>query len=112
MKYVKLIAKPDEWYKEGTEAFYDDSTIHVPIVPIKRLTKQEFEKRLAEWGCGMMVGMRVPDPERNYELKYHQGKWYVDGECCPLDEFEIVETEEYVEFQNRDELYEWYEQGN
>lgn len=37
MRYIKFISKPNEWYKEGTEAFLDLEP------PIRRITVEEFE---------------------------------------------------------------------
>ena len=109
MKYVKLIAKPDTWYKEGTEVFYDVSPFQNPNVPVKRLTKEEFEKRSNEWDAGVMVGLHTPDAD--YEIKLFGTDDRIDGELCQLNEFDIIETEEYLEFQTREELEKWYEQN-
>jgi hypothetical protein len=107
MKYVKLIAKPDTWYKEGTEVFYDDSSIKEPNVPIKRITKEEFENKLKEeWNYGCMVGLRIPTYES--EIKIFGTNDRIDGESCSLDEFEVIETDEYLEFQDSEELEKWY----
>lgn len=102
MQYVKLIAKPNTWYKVGTEVFYDDSSIQNPNVPIKRLTKEEFEKRSNEWDSGLMVGLHTPDAD--YEIKLFGTDDRIDGELCSLDEFDVIETNEYLEFQNSEEL--------
>ena len=107
MKYVKLIAKPDTWYKVGTEVFYDDSSIKEPDVPIKRLTKEEFEKRSKEWDFGLMVGLHTPTED--YETKLFGTDDRIDGELCQLNEFEVIETDEYREFQTSKELKNWYE---
>jgi hypothetical protein len=107
MKYIKLIAKPDTWYKTGTEAFYDDSTIDKPYVPIKRLTKEEFKKRSKEWHSGVMIGLHTPTHYDEVAVVGTDDR--VDGELCFLEEFEVIETDEYLEFQNSDELEKWYE---
>lgn len=103
MKYVKLIAKPDTWYKAGTEVFYDDSSIKEPNVPIKRITKEDFEERSKEWHSGCMVGLHTP-------THYHEVA-VLDRELCFLEEFEVIETNDYLEFQDSKELKNWYEQN-
>ena len=106
MKYIKLIAKPDTWYKVGTEVFFDDSSVEEVGVPIKRITKDDFEKRYKEWHSGCMIGIHTP-------TKYHEVAVVgtgdrVDGELCFLEEFDIIETDEYIEFQNSKELEKYY----
>jgi hypothetical protein len=108
MKYVKLIAKPKTWYKEGTEVFYDDSSIKEPNVPIKRVSKEEFEKRAKEWHSGCMVGLHTPTHYREVAVVGTEDR--IDGELCFLEEFEVLETDEYLEFQDSKELKNWYEQ--
>lgn len=100
MKYVKLIAKPDTWYKVGTEVFFDDSSEKEVDVPIKRITKDAFEKRSKEWHSGCMVGLHTPTAYPEVAV--------VDGELCFLEEFDIIETDEYIEFQNSKELEKYY----
>jgi hypothetical protein len=102
MKYVKLIAKPDTWYKAGTEVFYDDSSIKEPNVLIKRITKEDFAERSGKQHSGCMVGIHTPN-------HYHEVA-VVDEELCFLEEFEVIETDEYLEFQDSKELKNWYEQ--
>lgn len=79
MKYVKLTAKPDTWFKEGTEVYSYDC--HPP--------KQLWRVSLDEWESSV-----------NAE-KYHQGVlargqtedgW--DGEFCWCDEFEVEIVDE------------------
>jgi hypothetical protein len=50
MKYVKFIARPDTWYKEGTEAFID--TNYPNQNSFHRFTVEEFEayKKVHEIG--------------------------------------------------------------
>lgn len=80
MKYVKLIAKPNTWYVEGTEVWdYDDE---------RRVTKEEWEKMQV---IGCYRGIRKPDLE--YEIKLFGTDFRVDGECCSPDEFVAEETD-------------------
>jgi len=101
MKYVKFIAKPYQYYKEGTEAFIDSS--YPSDRSFHRFTVEEFEayKKVPEWwGCGLFVGRRL-DMEA-----YEQ----IDRELCSLDEFDIVETDEPLSFTNDEELDKFYRQ--
>jgi len=109
MKYIKLIAKPDTWYKPGTEVFFDDSSVKEPNVPIKRIIQEDFKKRSKEFHSGCMVGLHTPT---NYhEVKVVGTDDRIDGELCFLEEFEAIETDEYLEFQDSKELEKWYEQN-
>jgi len=86
MKYVKLTAKPDTWFVEGTEVWnYDEN---------RRLTKEEWES------CNnfivLVCGLRKCDPTFSYEKEYmekHKVEYRIDGESCGCDEFEV----EFVE---------------
>lgn len=89
MKYVKLIAKPDTWFKAGTEVYHYDCN---PPTDLFRLTLDEWNKDHS-WGIDVR-GIRINQEE--YEVKAGLGqigeeRW--DGELCCTDEFdcEIVE---------------------
>lgn len=89
MKYVKLTARPDTWFKAGTEAFDEDTG--------KRHTLDRFN----EWkkdGLVCVVGTLVimADDGDRLKMGYAVGEETQDGECCGIDEFdvEIVETEQ------------------
>ncbi len=79
MKLVKLIAKPNTWFKEGTEVYnYDEYGL--------RFTLDEY-KKWEESGTILARGIRVcecPEAE-NRPL----GGEYIDGEYCDIDEFEV-----------------------
>lgn len=91
MKYVKLIAKPDTWFKEGTEVFHYDFKYEEKV----RITLEDYE----EWKKDGMIcvrGIRICE-EGNGEVEnlgYRVGDEREDGECCLLDEFEIEIIEE------------------
>lgn len=82
MKYVKLTAKPDTWFVEGTEVWsYDED---------RRLTKKEWES----WNgfIVLVTGLRKCDPKFSYEKEYmekHGVEFRIDGESCGRDEFEV-----------------------
>lgn len=74
-QYVKLIAKPDTWFKAGTEVWcYDEP---------RRLTLEEFNV----WDQSILVrGIRVCEFDSELEKI---GEEYIDGESCLLDEFDL-----------------------
>lgn len=81
-KYVKLIAKPDTWFKVGTEVFdYDEYG--------KRYTLEDYNKWL-ESGIILARGTRVC--EHGYELNigYKNGEEREDGELCNINEFDMT----------------------
>lgn len=70
MKYVKLIAKPDTWFKAGSEVWHYDEH--------RRLTLEEWN----EWfksGIALVSGIHVSERD---ELDG-------DGELCTCDEFDV-----------------------
>jgi len=101
MKYVKFITRPDQWYKEGTEAFIDNNYPNQNA--FHRFTVKEFEaykKVHEEWNCGLFVGCRL----------YNEGYERIDGELCSLDEFDIIKTDEPLSFATEEELDKFYRQ--
>lgn len=97
MKYVKFIAKPNQWYKEGTEAFFE-----IDELP-RRITVEEFKIHKATnggWNAGIFVGCRVDI----------EGYEQIDGVLCTLEEFDIIETDEPLSFATEEELDNFYKQ--
>jgi hypothetical protein len=88
MKYVKLIAKPDTWFKEGTEVWSYDKPC--------RLTLQEWEDCVNFTGIkGVCVrGIRVVEFDSEIAMGYKVGEEIVDGEFCGCDEFIVEVIEE------------------
>jgi len=82
MKYVKLIARPNTWFKAGTEVFdYDEYG--------KRISLGSYNKWL-ESGTILARGIRVC--ESGFEednLGYKVGDEREDGEFCSLKEFDV-----------------------
>lgn len=108
MKYVKLIARPNTWFKAGTEV-YDYNKYG------KRLTLAELEKWAEAFqgyikiendtitavkGSILLTGIRVCKYDYELELGYKVGEERQDGEQCSLDEFdiEIIDSEKVVDF--------------
>ncbi len=85
MKYVKLIARPNTWFKEGTEVFDYDSDYE----DAKRLTLEEWNKWL-ESGIICVRGIRVCESVN--ELT-EVGEEYIDGESCGCREFDVTEID-------------------
>ena len=82
-KTVKLIAKPDTWFKEGTEVFNCDDTKR------RRFTCEE----LALWrlsGIILCSGTRIKQHDSE-QSGYAIGEEYQDEETCLLEEFDIIE---------------------
>jgi hypothetical protein len=72
MKYVKLIAKPDTWFKAGTEVFsYDEFGV--------RITLESYNKWLKS-GSILARGIHM----------YEDGVEAEDGELCGIDEFDMI----------------------
>jgi hypothetical protein len=77
--YVKLISKEHEWFDVGTEVFeaYMDG-YNAKNKPLKRMTVEEY-KIWEKSGNILGFGLR-------------NGSWRT--ELCPIEEFDIVYTEE------------------
>ena len=101
-KYVKLIAKPNTWFKAGTEVFHDDQYG-------RRHTLEEIEKWAEEWkgyikiennkitevqGSILARGIRICEYDYELKLGYKKGKEREDGELCSLDEFDMTIVDE------------------
>ena len=91
-KYVKLIAKPDTWFKTGTEVFDDD-----PDEYGKRITLESYNKWLKS-GSILARGIHI----------YEDGVEAEDGELCGIDEFdaELVEEERLIQTNQVDVMIE------
>lgn len=86
IKYVKLIAKPDTWFKAGTEVFdYDEYG--------KRITLEAYNK-WRESGMILASGIRVCEHDYELKLGYKLGEEREDGESCSLDEFDMTIVDE------------------
>ena len=83
---VKLIAKPDTWFKAGTEAFDDDEYG-------KRITLESYNKWLKS-GSILARGIRVCEHDYELKLGYKLGEEREDGELCGIDEFDVEVVEE------------------
>jgi len=97
MKYVKFISKPEEWFKEGTEAFYQDSKYKS-----RRMTVEEYQDiKNSVYPAACFVGIRVCEDNPNERNFSEPGEERIDGEFCNFDEFDIEYTDEYKEEYNR-----------
>lgn len=90
MKYVKLIAKPDTWFKEGTEVYdyYSRENTHC------RVTLKEWEEAVSFQGINSLCvsGIRVSQLKYEIEIFGEGERW--DGEFCTCDEFEVEIVDE------------------
>lgn len=91
MKYVKLTAKPDTWFKEGTEV-YDYNC--KPPEQLFRVTLEEWESCVNFNGIrGICVcGFRIPQIKDEIDIFGEGGRW--DGEFCDVDEFDVEIVDE------------------
>jgi hypothetical protein len=81
-KYVKLIAKPDTWFKAGTEVFdYDEYG--------KRITLEAYNEWLKS-GSILVTGIRVCEFQYELALGYKFGEEREDGELCDIDSFDMT----------------------
>jgi len=81
-KYVKLIARPNTWFKAATEVFDYDSDEYG-----KRITLESYNKWL-ESGTILARGIHI----------YEDGVEAEDGELCGVNEFDmtIVDDEKNI----------------
>lgn len=98
MKYVKFVSKPDQWFKEGTEVFYEDGNFKS-----RRMTIEEYHLLLNSppYPAAVFVGIRVCEDNPNERNFSEVGEERIDGEFCNFDEFYIEFTDEYREEYNR-----------
>ena len=91
MKYVKLIAKPDTWFKAGTEVYDYDSSFPSNL---KRITLDVWEECSTFTGIKAILatGIRVADTDHEIELFGVGERW--DGEHCSCDEFDVEIVDE------------------
>lgn len=85
MKYVKLTAKPDTWFKEGTEVLYeDDHYIN------RRLTVEEWDIMIKDtYQSGLFRGLRIIEDPVSEGGGVVGGEHDGDGELCSYDEFDV-----------------------
>ena len=88
MKYVKLIARPDTWFKAGTEVWNYD-------IQKQRVTLEEWNDA-EKFGAGIGVrGIHVGEEDSPNERGngHLPGEEWEDGEWCGCDEFDVTETD-------------------
>jgi hypothetical protein len=90
-KYVKLIAKPDTWFKAGTEAYDYDCDENDKY----RITLEQWEKDWLPSGIVCARGTRVCENPRSENAPHVGFEWF-DGESCGIDEFTIEIVDERV----------------
>jgi hypothetical protein len=76
--FVKLIAKPDTWFKAGTEVLWEDNKW-----VDRRPTEQEWEE-IVQQGFSVFRGIRVAEDNPNENARYTPGEEYEDGEVCQI----------------------------
>ena len=94
MKYVKLTAKKDTWFKEGTEVYHYDSDENNKF----RISLDEWKAMTDDsigWGVlvrGTWIAVKGVGAVEN--CGYVEGREYFDGELCDIEEFEIEIVDE------------------
>ena len=79
---IKYIAKPDTWFKEGTECILED----------------DFRTGHVDSDMGLFRGIYIVGSNEGYDT-YWYNKGYKEGdevemnEVCPFDEFDIIDME-------------------
>lgn len=89
-KYVKLTARPDTWFKEGTEVYDYESDYEKR----QRITLEEFER---DWKPSQIIcvrGIRIVENPLSEGQHLQVGQEFIDGEACAIDEFDIEIVEE------------------
>ena len=87
----RYFAKPDTWFKEGTEAFYEEE-----MFPVGTL----FDEDGISHGSAIYRGIYVIGPNEGYDTYWHS-KGYKEGdevemrEHCCNSEFYVEENEEW-----------------
>jgi len=91
MKFVKLTAKPDTWFKKGTEV-YDYNC--EPPEQLLRVTLEEWESCVNFTGIKAICvcGFRIPQFKNEIDIFGENGRW--DGEFCSVDDFEVEIVDE------------------
>ena len=91
MKFVKLTAKPDTWFKEGTEVYSYDCN---PPNQLWRVSLDEWESCINFEGINAICvrGLRIPELKNELEIFGEGERW--DGEFCGCDEFEVEIVDE------------------
>lgn len=95
-KYVKFIAKPNTWYKEGSEVLIQAFSKIENKVYGYRMTLDDYNEKLSNNDTSEVFwGIRACEDNPNENnMGYKAGDERMDGEWCYFDEFEILEIEE------------------
>jgi hypothetical protein len=92
-KYVKLIAKHDTWFKEGTEVYDYYSN---PPNNLYRITLEQWQTAIKEAGL-FVRGVRVcGDNVGEQNIGYAVGEERWDGEWCYIEEFDATIVNEKI----------------
>jgi hypothetical protein len=92
-KYVKLIAKPNTWFKEGTEVYDYDCN---PPNNLYRITLEQWQTAIEDTGISVS-GVRVcEDNVGEQSIGYAVGEERWDGEWCHVNEFEATIVNEKI----------------
>jgi hypothetical protein len=83
-QYVKLVAKPNTWFKEGTEVYdYDCLDLNNKY----RISLEQWKQNWEFSGIVCARGIRV---SQNKSELHPIGEEYFDGETCGVNEFDMT----------------------
>lgn len=82
MTFIKLTARPNTWFKEGTEVFDYDADFNNQ----QRITADAWSQALIDKGI-CVRGIRITENSAA-EGGQTEGIERVDGEWCSIDEFD------------------------
>ena len=97
-QYVKLVAKPNTWFKAGTEVWHCEEP--------RRLTLEEWGRwKEPSMAIVLVRGIRVCEDNPNENGMGHKaGDERIDGECCSCEEFDVEivsEDKDFSELENK-----------
>lgn len=93
MKYVKLTAKPDTWFIEGTEVYdYDSDENNMTRVTLEHWNECNKPDDPYNLVAICVSGRRLSELGNEVELFGEGERW--DGEYCTCDEFDVEIVDE------------------
>jgi len=91
MKYVKLTAKPNTWFKEGTEVMWEDDE----YINRRPTFKEWCGITASEFPYALFRGLRIVENPMSEGKCFEVGEEHDgDGEMCSCDEFDIELVDE------------------
>lgn len=93
MKYVKLTARHDTWFKEGTEVYdYDSNSDKMTRVTLDYWNQCNKPNDPRNMDALCVSGIRITELGNEREIFGEGERW--DGEYCTCDEFDVEIVDE------------------